>query len=272
MFGTSLIRGLPLLPLGLMAAALPARPAETAPPDMALIEGGSYQPFFARKDGPGLPTGSPGAAGTVDVKSFWLDRRPVTNGDYLAFLDRHPEWRKSAVKEVFAEGHYLQRWPSDRSWGDPQAERQPVTGVSWFAAQSYCQAQGKSLPTTDQWEYALADAGRDQAAIRDRLLAWYGLPNSAALPSVDQAEPNGYGVCGLAGLVWEWTLDFSGALAGSELRNSGDRNQGLFCGGGSLGARDASDYATFMRYAFRSSLKATYTTQNLGFRCAKEAS
>ena len=29
------------------------------------------------------------------------------------------------------------------------------------------------------------------------------------------------------------------------------------------------NYAAFMRYAFRGSIKANYTTKNLGFRCAK---
>ena len=30
------------------------------------------------------------------------------------------------------------------------------------------------------------------------------------------------------------------------------------------------NYAAFMRYAFRGSLKANYSTRNLGFRCAKD--
>ena len=38
----------------------------------------------------------------------------------------------------------------------------PVTNVSWFAAQAYCEARGARLPTTEEWEYALADSGRDQ--------------------------------------------------------------------------------------------------------------
>ena len=45
-----------------------------------------------------------------------------------------------------------------------------------------------------------------------------------------------------------------------------DRN--LFCAGGSVGATDVSNYAAYMRYAFRASLKANYAVANLGFRCA----
>ena len=35
-------------------------------------------------------------------------------------------------------------------------------------------------------------------------------------------------------------------------------------------ATDFADYAAFMRYAYRSSLQARYTTGNLGFRCARD--
>ncbi len=45
-----------------------------------------------------------------------------------------------------------------------------MTDVSWFAAQAYCKARGLRLPTTEQWEYALADAGRGQDGVRARSL------------------------------------------------------------------------------------------------------
>ena len=40
-------------------------------------------------------------------------------------------------------------------------------------------------------------------------------------------------------------------------------------GRGSVGAKDTTDYAAFMRQALRTSLKANNTTTSLGFRCAK---
>jgi cytochrome oxidase Cu insertion factor (SCO1/SenC/PrrC family) len=229
----------------LAAVALPCAAA-----DMVALPGGSYTPFYARKQGK-----------PVTVAPFQLDRLAVTNGEFAAFVATHPEWGKTTVPRIFAEAGYLAQ-------GQEGRKNQPVTNVSWFAASAYCQAQGKTLPTTDQWEYALDDQGRNAASVRDRVLAWYAVPNSAELPTVGQAAPNGYGVAGLVGMVWEWTADYSTAMAGPELRNSGDKNGGLFCGGGSLGARDPGDYASFMRYSFRASLKASYVTSNLGFRCA----
>ena len=43
----------------------------------------------------------------------------------------------------------------------------------------------------------------------------------------------------------------------------------LFCGSGSAGAKDRDDFPAFMRYGFRSSLKASYAVHNLGFRCSQ---
>ena len=55
-----------------------------------------------------------------------------------------------------------------------------------------------------------------------------------------------------------------------ESRKDKDTDKELFCGSGSVNATDLMNYAAFMRYAFRGSLKANYTTKNLGFRCAKD--
>ena len=69
--------------------------------------------------------------------------------------------------------------------------------------------------------------------------------------------------------LWEWTLDFNSLPVASGSQEDGS-GASLFCGAGAR-ARDARDYTAFLRYAFRSSLKASYTLKNLGFRCAKDA-
>lgn len=246
----------------LAAIALAIVCGGAAQPDdgMVRLPSGTYTPFYARES-------AQQAAKTFDrrvtVDSYRLDRFPVTNAQFLTFVASHPQWRKSKVKPIFADAHYLAHWPADLALRGGDAGG-PVTNVSWFAAEAFCEAQGKSLPTTDQWEYALADRDRSRTAIRQQILAWYGRPNSLELPNVQSAPANGYGIRGLVGLVWEWTLDFNSIISGQDLRSSGAR----FCGGSSLGAADPSDYASFMRYAMRESLKAGYTTGNLGFRCA----
>lgn len=251
--------------LAVLLALLATPPVVAGAPDrMVRLPAGQYVPFYARESTKAVRDGD---HRPVPVEALWLDRDPVTNAQFLEFVKRHPQWRRSQIPAVFADGHYLARWASDFSFAAASDGERPVTGVSWFAAQAYCRAQGKSLPTTDQWEYALADGGRDAGVLKAKILAWYATPNARDVPPVRTAGVNGYGVAGMVGLVWEWTLDFNSLLSGPDLRNTGSDER--FCGGGSLGARDASDYASFMRYSMRSSLKASYTTNNMGFRCAR---
>jgi formylglycine-generating enzyme len=181
---------------------------------------------------------------------------------------QHPEWRRSRIKPLFADHHYLAKWRSDLKLPeDARAASEPVTNVSWFAAEAYCEAQGLRLPTTEQWEYALADQGRNQKEIAQRSLDWFSTPNREHPSVVGRGEPNGFGVYDLVGLVWEWTLDNNSFMTGTEQRNTSSKDDAAFCGSGSVGVNDASDYPAFMRYALRTSLKAAYTVENVGFRC-----
>ncbi|MBI3541948.1 MAG: formylglycine-generating enzyme family protein [Deltaproteobacteria bacterium] len=233
------------------------------------IPAGSYLPFYPARAplGKAQPE-APRKA--VAVGAFRLDVRPVTNREYLAFVKANPEWRRSEIGRVFADGSYLKHWRADLSLRSRAEGDKPVTRVSWFAAAAYCRARGKELPTTDQWEYALDDGGHRAERMKDEILAWYSRPNDKVLEAVGRKPANGYGIQDLHALIWEWTLDFNSEMSGSEARSDGTKDENLFCGAGSLNARDPSDYAKFMRYQFRGSLHADYTTGNLGFRCARE--
>src|SRR3546814_2970750 len=77
-----------------------------------------------------------------------LQRRPVTNADFLAFVRVHPEWRRDRVATVLAETRYLSDWAGADRLGDDALPEQPVVQVSWFAASAYCEAQGGRLPTS----------------------------------------------------------------------------------------------------------------------------
>ncbi len=217
---------------------------------MILVPAGSYAPFYS-KSRPAVP-----------VAPFLLDEFPVTNGQFLEFVASAPAWRRGLVKAIFAEPGYLAHWEGDRSVAGDLRES-PVTRVSWFAARAYCRARGARLPSTAEWEFGDA-AGKPAGASSRDALVWYSTPTPARLPAVTTAPADALGVHGLQGLVWEWTSDFADLFVG---------DAGAFvCGAGAADARDAGDYAAFMRFAFRGSLKAAYTTGNLGFRCAKDPS
>ena len=209
---------------------------------------GIYQPVF-----PASP-----AEAAVPVAKVWLDRDPVTNAQYLAFVEAKPEWRRDRVTRLRAEASYLAHWAGADALGDarPQA---PVVHVSWFAARAYCAWRGGRLPVEKEWELAAATTPAEQRQI----LAWYAELTPARLPDVGRS-PNARGLRDMHGLVWEWIEDFNAALVPADSRSTGD----TFCGGAAAKSQNPAAYATFMRLAFRSSLQARFTTPLLGFRCA----
>jgi formylglycine-generating enzyme required for sulfatase activity len=251
----------------------------SAASSMAHIPGGGYVPLYT------LPaaTATRGAT-TAPVRStrrtvgaFEMDVYPVTNGEFLAFVREHPQWQRSKASRLFVDDSYLRHWRGDLDLGDNAPERSPVVYVSWFAARAFLKAEGKALPTVDQWEYVAAaderraDASRDRA-FHERLRIWYGRPTPARLPPVGATIRNVYGVHDIHALVWEWTLDFNSTFISGESRADAARDRTLYCGSGAVNASAFEDYAAFMRYAFRSSLQARYGVANLGFRGVRNLS
>ncbi|MHB1079436.1 MAG: SUMF1/EgtB/PvdO family nonheme iron enzyme [Prosthecobacter sp.] len=239
-------------------------PAETPrpPQGMVYIPGGDYKPLYAKE------------AKSRHTKPFFTDVTQVTNAEFLSFVKAHPEWRRSQVRRSLADENYLAHWAGDLELGDSAPSNAPVTHVSWFAAKAWCEAQGKRLPTQDEWEFAArADATKQDAstdpAYLQQLLEWYSKPATAALEDVHTGVKNVHGLRGMHGLVWEWVQDFNATLLMGDSRSDGSLERKLFCGAGSLLASDVSNYAAFMRYALRSSLKGTYCVGSLGFRAAR---
>lgn len=214
-----------------------------------------------------------GKAAPAQLAPFRLRTEPVTNAEFLAFVRAHPEWRRDRVAGIFADARYLSHWAGPLALGREAGPRQPVTRVSWFAARAYCESEGARLPTWYEWEYAAAaDASRRDArsdpAWREKLLAWYSRPSNAPLPDVGGA-PNAWGVRDITQLVWEWVDDFNALLVAGDSRGQGDPDVLKFCGAGAISLRQKEDYAVLMRIAMLSALKASDTTNNMGFRCAK---
>lgn len=73
----------------------------------------------------------------VHLASFWIDRFPVSNEQYYAFVEAtgaRPPWPGGQFP-VAAADH-------------------PVVGVSFFEAEAYAKWVGKRLPTAEEWEVA----------------------------------------------------------------------------------------------------------------------
>ncbi|WP_205720139.1 formylglycine-generating enzyme family protein [Fodinibius halophilus] len=241
--------------------------ASAQPKGMAHIERGTYMPFYSS------------SGDSVTVEPFFMDKYPVTNADFLAFVKENPEWRKSNVKSIFAEEGYLKHWQGDLNLG-PKAEKirsSPVTNVSWFAARAYAKWKGKRLPTLDEWEYVASANQQKPLASRDKefvqkILDWYSKPNPDTMPNVGQKKPNYHGVYDMHGLIWEWVQNFNTVfISGASRSDQGELKQ-FYCAAGSSAATDADkeNYAAFLRYSLRGSLEADFSVGNLGFRLAKD--
>lgn len=229
---------------------------------MAKIKGGQYIPLYGRD------------SMKVTINDFQMDVYPVTNKQFLAFVKNYPKWQRSKAIKLFVDENYLRGWKSDTILNKNQKLNSPITNISWFAAKSYCESKGKRLPTVDEWEYVamankkLPDA-RKLKTYNEFILSWYEKPKSFN-QTVGSTFKNYWKVYDLHGLVWEWTSDFNSVLISGESRKDVDTDNNLFCGSAAVNATDLMNYAAFMRYAIRGSLKAKYTMKNLGFRCVKD--
>ncbi|PPJ28795.1 ergothioneine biosynthesis protein EgtB [Nocardia nova] len=165
----------------------------------------------------------------VQLPGFAIDAAPVTNAQYLAFIEdggyHRPElWSERGwAHRVEADLTAPQFWErdSDNRWwrrvfGSPAPLRpqQPVVHVCWFEAEAYATWAGKRLPTEAEWEKA---ARFDPATGRSRRYPWGDAEPDDTTANLGQrhlepadvgAYPAGAspsGVHQLIGDVWEWT-------------------------------------------------------------------
>lgn len=235
---------------------------------MVNIAAGVYRPLYLSVDSP-----------LINVSSFWLDKHPVTNVEYQRFIVDNPKWQRNLAPRLFVEEKYLNHWIKTSNQYKPYSTdlEKPVVFISWYAAQAYCQAKQKRLPTIAEWEYVAQASstqknGSAEKGYNQKILDWYAKAAKQPLIAVGQDETNYWGVHNMHGLIWEWTDDFNSNLISGESRGDSSVNKDIYCASGSVGAVDPSDYAAFMRYGFRSSLNAKFTLGSLGFRCAADDS
>ncbi len=228
------------------------------------VEGGNFRSVVPEAEGDNL----------VSVQEFWLQDAPVTNAEYLRFVLYHPEWQRESTVALFADNQYLSSWASNVSLSTNMTKEQPVVQVSWFAADAYCESLGARLPTWYEWEYvAAADASnadaRGDPEWKQKILSWYSELGGSSLRSVKTRPANYFEVFDMHGLVWEWVDDYNALLVSGDNREQGGADALQFCGAGAITMEEKENYAVLMRVAMLSSLEASYTTRNLGFRCAR---
>jgi iron(II)-dependent oxidoreductase len=249
-----------------------AAEALASEPDMARIMGGTFTMGSAR----GLADERPEHA--VTLKAFLIDRQPVTNAEFAAFLEKLGGHTNTRGQQLFDwdDSDARLRKVQGKWRADPGFERHPANEVSWFGAHDYCASLGKRLPTEAEREFAARGRqGRTYPwgeASPDATLARFGVGWIRTVPV--GSYPKGAtpeGVLDLAGNVHEWTASIMKPYpyrAGDGREQPGIMADRVVRGGAADTGPDT------LRSSWRGgsvSRAARAAHHNIGFRCAKDA-
>ena len=196
----------------------PARAGKTALPDMIRIPGAAFEFVVSGimvegGDGIGVDVQYPWEDSPrrhhrhrLDLKPFWIDRYPVTNARFKAFVDATGYRPRDG-------GNFLKDW-KDGTFPGGWANK-PVTWVSLEDARAYARWAGKRLPREWEWQYAAQ-------GLDGRLFPWGDELNPSAVPPPEKSRnprsptdvdsfPAGaspFGVMDMVGNVWQWTDEY----------------------------------------------------------------
>jgi formylglycine-generating enzyme required for sulfatase activity len=200
----------------------------------------------------------------MHIKSFWIDKYPVTNSQYKKFLD-------AAHYQPADNLNFLRDWQNGNY---PEgADNKPVTWVSVEDARAYAAWAGKRLP--HEWEWQYAAQGTD-----GRLYPWGsewkadtvpvpGKSRTMRGPDAVDAHPQGaspFGVMDLVGNVWQWTEEFQD-----------EHTRGGILRGGSYYQPQGSIWYFPQAYKLNEHGKLLMTAPSMdrsggvGFRCVQDA-
>lgn len=246
--------------------------APAAEPDMAKLPGGT----FVMGNDRGLADERP--AHTVMLKPFWIDKRPVTNVEFAAFLQRIGGTSNSRGQNLFDwdDGDARLRQSEGKWRADTGFEQHPAVEVSWYGARDYCRARGKRLPTEAEWEYAArGQEGRSYPwgeAPPDATRARYGIGWGKTVPAGSLAKgatPDG--VLDLVGNVHEWTSSVAlpYPYRADDGREDPDKLADRVTRGGAADTGPDTLRATWRGANVSRGARAGH--HNIGFRCAKTA-
>jgi hypothetical protein len=198
--------GLPATPLSFPDAKAESPYNPPSPSKASILLGGHRFMLFEART---ITLGGQAPSGaflpyTLALGEYGLATTEVTRAQWALFLDANPFWapsnRSTLIEAGLAEETYLVDWTGLR-------DETPVVGLSWYAAQAYCQWLSKAsstyrvvLPSEAQWESAAALSPKDPAL-------WSNRAKTGPEPVGSQGW-GAFGFADLLGNVWEWTDDW----------------------------------------------------------------
>lgn len=160
----------------------------------------------------------------VEVPSFYLGRYPITNEQFVPFLNAKGNQEEKGQRWVNLEGGYLGAKCGIKKSQDgfeciKGQEKHPMIYVNWYGAHAYCEwlsvqtGQAYHLPSESAWEYA-ARGGKYQSRFSYagsnylNEVGWYGQNSHDQTKPVGLKFPNELGLYDMSGNVWEWCTDY----------------------------------------------------------------
>ncbi len=220
----------------------------------------------------------------ISLPNFYLDRTPVTNRQYLEFVndggyENLSLWDQTLWPAVLRftdlTGQSGPRYWKDGTYPDGQDDH-PVVGVCWYEATAYARWAGKRLPTDPEWVRAAAwpmepVEGQTQqlrypwgdACEHERANLWHSDNHQTKAVGDFPLGDNPCGIRQLIGNVWEWTSSDFGCWDPSQLRLETEVPMKSLRGGAYDTYFEAQAQAQF-----QSGDSPLARKENIGFRCA----
>jgi hypothetical protein len=220
---------------------------------------------MARFAGGTFPIG--GRPVIVTVQPFCMDLTEVTADAYTACA-KSGQCTTEHVGESTKDGATFKA-DAKCNYGVPARGNHPMNCVDWEQSKTYCHAQGKRLPTEEEWQWA-SQAGSERRAYPwgnvepSSQPCWSGIAKRRGTCPVG-SNPAGDapgGVHDLLGNVWEWTASaFTIWLTAARSPDAANR----IARGGGWSTTDPSHLTA----AIRNWRPPVERTDSLGFRCIR---
>ena len=227
-------------------------------------------------DGRGFAYDNEGPRHEALVLAFALASRPVTNGEYIAFIEDNgysrPEFWLSLGWMTVNE----QRWDAPLYWTKRDGawwnftlsglrrvdQSEPVTHVSYFEADAYANWAGTRLPTEFEWERAALSCPIEGNFVETEL--FHPVPVSADKPGKSLQQ--------MFGDVWEWTRSAYSPYPGYRAAPGalGEYNGKFMCNQYVLRGGSCATSRTHIRRTYRNFFQPEKRWQFTGIRLARD--
>jgi ergothioneine biosynthesis protein EgtB len=254
--------------------------------DEAIVEIGHHESGFAYDN--------EGPRHRALILPFSLASRPVTNGEYIAFIEDHgysrPEFWLSlgwmTVNDPATAGWqaplYWERrdgqwWNFTLSGFRSIDPNEPVTHISYFEADAFANWSGARLPTEFEWEYASANIEIKGNFVETE--SFHPTVAAATVPSVPVGsavsadnEPRNQRLQQMFGDVWEWTRSSYSPYPGYHAAPGalGEYNGKFMCNQYVLRGGSCATSRTHIRRTYRNFFQPEKRWQFTGIRLARD--